>query len=191
MKLRYEDNPEEDVAVGLDLRGAQVRLVCAFPREGGEITLHDRACFSSRESFQRHWDELLHPHWHAHVAAAGDSDPLGIIPWLTRQLIYPSWPPVFEANPAEELALLGLPRAYARAYDLCLTVCFQIQEHSVKAELWRECQRLHRRMARVATQLGRLTCPHAWRPDLSEAPLPPPPTALDDRPPRSIDEIPF
>ena len=166
-------------------------MVSGFPRIGGEVALHDRACFSSRESFQSYWTELLHPHWHAHVAAAADTDPLGIIPWLKRQGIYPSWVPVFEADPAEELALLGLPRAYARAYDLCVTECFRIEQHSVQIELWRECQRLQRRITRVATHLGRLTCARGWRPDLSDSPLPPPPTAFDERPPRPIDQIPF
>lgn len=192
MKPRYEDNPDEDVAIGLDLHDHQVRVVCGFPHPFDVgMTLHAWDCFSSRESFQRYWVELLHPRWHAHVAAAGDLDLLGIIPWLRQQGIYLIWPPVLEPDLTEELALLDLPRAYGRAYDLCLTACFRVRPDSVQIELWRECQRLQRRITRVATSLGRLIAPCAYRLDLNHSPLPPPPTAYDDRPPRPIDEIPF
>jgi len=176
----------ESMAVGLDLGGSRARMVCAFPHEGGAIAIHDRDCFSSRARFQRYWDGLMLPHWRPLVVAAGDSDPLGIVAWLEQQGIEPIWSPVFETDHAEELCLLDLPRSYGRAYDLCLTACFQLKSYSVQVELWRECQRLRRGLARVTTHLGRLTGLHGTCPELDSPPL----IALPDGP-LTVDDIPF
>lgn len=162
----------ESMAVGLHLQGARARLVCAFPQEGGGIAVHDWACLSSRARFQRYWAQLMHPHWRPCVIVAGDPDPLGIVPWLQQHRVYPSWTPVFEPDLFEDLAWLGLPRTHARAYDLCLTACCRLKDHTVQVELWRECHRLQERLARVTTDLGRLIGHRDWSPEPEFKPPP-------------------